>query len=301
VDNLIPGAYRGVAVAWVDGPFTADALVAHLTGREAYRRTRWIVARSRRDGATALVAVHRPASEALFSPIVSVEVLAGPDETCFLERHELDTAVPAQLARATEDPAAAGARCVVVHGRYGHVSFVLDPRPVRIRVREVLPPAPAKLLDQAQRVLDVAEDLPPILLEAEEFSLADHVPAAGPVLLPCRGADIDLPGRDTWFLDERPPHHDWTLLGCARSREIHQWFYGEPPAGSVDLCPRELGPRVLAPGGGAGPLLTKCCLLEDKVEMTPGLAVVPWGSTLGQIGDALAALAREVEPLWAPA
>src|SRR5581483_6403056 len=218
VDNLIPGAYRGVAVAWVDGPFTADALVAHLTGREAYRRTRWIVARSRRDGATALVAVHRPASEALFSPIVSVEVLAGPDETCFLERHELDTAVPAQLARATEDPAAAGARCVVVHGRYGHVSFVLDPRPVRIRVREVLPPAPAKLLDQAQRVLDVAEDLPPILLEAEEFSLADHVPAAGPVLLPCRGADIDLPGRDTWFLDERPPHHDWTLLGCARSR-----------------------------------------------------------------------------------
>lgn len=296
MSNLIPGAYRGVSVATLDGPLTADRLVAHFTGREAYRRTRWIVARASGGGTAALLAVDRPASEALFSPMASVEVLAGADETCFLERPDIDTAVPAQLARAAQDPAAAGARCVVVHGRYGHVSFVLDPRPVRIRVREVLPPSPAKLLDQAQRVLDVAEDLPPILLEPDEFSLADHVPPTGAVLLPCRGADIDLPGRDTWFLDERPPHQDWTLLGCARSREIHQWFYGGPPAASVDLCPRAL------PGAGAtGPLLTKCCLLEDKVEMAPGVAVVPWGSTLGQIGDALAALAREVEPLWAPA
>ena len=53
---------------------------------------------------------------------------------------------------------------MVVEGRYGHVSFILDPEPLRVPVREVVPPEPAKLVDQAQRLLDVAEDLPPIEL-----------------------------------------------------------------------------------------------------------------------------------------
>ncbi len=291
--NLIPGAYRGVAVTDVDIPLDASSLTAHLLGREAYRRTRWIVAT--RGLEAALLQVARDDADSLFAPITALEVLSGPDETCVVRRPELDTAIPAQLAQAADDPAAAGARCVVVHGRYGHVSFILDPRPVRINVLEVVPPFPAKLLAQAQGVLDVAEHLPPILLTGQEVALDDVVPAAGPVLLPCRGADITLPGRATWFLDQRPPPQDWTLLGCERSRQIHAWFYGRDPAAMVDLCPRRL------PGAGAGPLLTKCCLLEGEIQVEPGRAVVPWGASLSQVGEALAALAAEAEPAWAPA
>jgi len=293
MDNLIPGAYRGVSVAEVDFPLEERSLAEFFAGREAYRRTRWIIVR--RGGAVALVAVERDDAAALFAPLSSVRVLAGPDECCWVERPDLDTAVPSQLARALDDPATDGARCVVVHGRYGHVSFVLDPRPVRIRVREVTPPDPPKLLEQAQRVLDVAEELPPIVLVPEELDLGDVAPASGPLLLPCRGADIALAGRETWFLDQRPPLHDWTLLGCARSREIHAWFYGCEPAATVDLCPRHL------PRRGTGPVLTKCCLLETEVHVDAGVAVVPWGASLGQISEALGALAREVEPVWAPA
>ncbi|GAC1541317.1 MAG: hypothetical protein NVS3B12_28810 [Acidimicrobiales bacterium] len=291
--NLIPGAYRGVSVAEVNGSLDAAALRFHFVGREAYRRTRWIAVSN--GSGHALIEVHRRDDAPLFAPITSIDVLAGPDETCWLERPELDTGVPAQLARAADDPSARGRRCVVVHGRYGHVSFILDPAPIRIRVVEVVPPTPAKLAEQAQRVLDVAEDLPPIVLATQLFALEDVAPAEGSILLPCRGADIELPGRDTWFLDQRPAHQEWTLLGCARSREIHTWFYGCEPAADVDLCPRRLA------DGLAGPVLTKCCLLEQDIHVEPGLAVVPWGASLGQIGEAVGALAREAEPAWAPA
>jgi hypothetical protein len=77
---------------------------------------------------------------------------------------------------------------VIVRGLYGHVSFILDPAPVRIRVLEVVPPWPPKLVDQLKRVLDVAEDLPPVELVPELVDLRDLAarrPAAR-YLFPCR-------------------------------------------------------------------------------------------------------------------
>ena len=84
----------------------------------------------------------------------------------------VDTGVPSQLARAARE-LAPGARCVVVQGRYRHVSFILDPAPVRVLVVEVVPPSPPKLLDQARRVLETAEELPPIELVAALVDLSD--------------------------------------------------------------------------------------------------------------------------------
>jgi hypothetical protein len=220
-----------------------------------------------------------------------VAVLALPAETVDLRRPDIDTGVPSQLAKvAVEHPSA---RAVVVEGRYAHVSFLLDPDPVRVRVREVVPPHPAKLLDQAQRVLDVADDLPPIVLEPELIELDSLVADAPVVLVPCRGSGIRLEASETLYLDERPPARDWVLLGCARSRQIHHWFYGRGAPGR-DTCPRTLAPAT-------GPLLTKCCLLEDGIEHDGDVAVVPWGASLAQVGEALVALARRSDPAWAPA
>jgi hypothetical protein len=182
---------------------------------------------------------------------------------------------------------------VVVEGRYSHVSFLLDPHPLRVRVCEVVPPHPPKLLDQAQRVLDVADDLPPMVLDPELVELESLAPDAAVVLLPCRGAGIRLGGREVHYLDERPPEREWTLLGCSRSRQLHRWFYGRGAPGP-DTCPRALAP-------GPGPLLTKCCLLEDRTEIDGDIAVVPWGASLDQVRQALAELARRCDPAWAPA
>ena len=81
-----------------------------------------------------------------------------------------------------------------------------------------------------------------------------------------------------------PPRQDWILLGCARSRAIHDALYaGTVP--QVDTCPRNLAKGIhLGPGEV---LLTKCCLLEEHVEVDGQTVVVPWGASFGQLREAL--------------
>ncbi|HEX3620800.1 MAG TPA: hypothetical protein VHT97_00635 [Acidimicrobiales bacterium] len=297
--NVVPGQYRRVSVATVAGPITAEGLTRHFLGREAYRHTRFIVARA--GGETALVRVARTDERPLFSPVTAVEVLALPDECAYVHAPDVDTGVPTALAQVAAAQGS-GTRCVVVEGRYSHVSFILDAAPVRVRVGDVVPPGPPKLLDQASRVLALAEDLPPIELVADVVDLVDLARdhPADRYLLPCRGSGFRLDGDDLGavdieFLDERPARRDWTLLGCERSRGIHEWFYGDRPREAVELCPRRLFPA------DGRPLLTKCCLLEDTIADEGTTVVVPWGASLAQVNQALATIAKAAEPAWAPA
>lgn len=293
MSNLVPGRDRAVSVARVDVPLTDNALARHFLGREVYRRTRFVVVRGGDD--VALVEVDRADPAPLFSPIVAVRVLARPDECAIVADPEVDTTVPTQLARAAREHAP-GRRCLVVQGRYEHVSFVLDPRPVRVRVVEVVPPEPPKLISQVERILDLAEDLPPVEVVPELIRFAD-LAATSPaprVLVPCRGGGVRLDGAALDYLDERPPRDDWVLVGCARSRELHRWFYGDLPE-SVELCPVRVAPTSTLP------TLRRCCQLEDRVEVGEGGVTVPWGASLAEVREALTSLVRAVEPAWTPA
>lgn len=295
--NTVPGQYRKVSVARVDVALTVDGLTGHFLGREVYRHTRFVVVRDS-HGATALVEVDKPARGDLFSPVTSVTVRALPGDCVYVVAPDADTGVPSALAAVARDQGN-GARCVVVEGRYDHVSFILDPAPVRVRVGDVVPPMPAKLVDQARRVLDLAEDLAPVELVPEVVDMADLARAGGQgradhYLLPCRASGFELDGAQVSFLDERPPRADWTLIGCERSRSIHQWFYGDLPAGPIETCPRKLFT-------GPGPLLTKCCLLENENCTDGDTVVVPWGASLDLVRQAVTDLSRTGEPSWAPA
>ena len=44
--NLVPAQYREVSVAEVPVPLEECALRAYLTGRDVYRRTRYVIARN---------------------------------------------------------------------------------------------------------------------------------------------------------------------------------------------------------------------------------------------------------------
>jgi hypothetical protein len=160
----------------------------------------------------------------------------------------------------------------------------------------VVPPHPAKLVDQAARVLALAEDLPPVELAPVTMDLVDLARRhpAPRYLLPCRASGFRLDGAAVDFLDERPPRRDWVLLGCARSRAIHEWFYGDLPE-TVDTCPLKLFPP------GDDPLLTKCCLLEHDNRTEGARVAVPWGASLGLVKRALTDLATAADPAWAPA
>lgn len=289
--STVPDRYREVSVTDVDVALEEAPLRELLMSRPVYRRTRYMVVR--REGRAALVEVVRADTDELFADVTQVRLLAGPDETTWVRRPELDPGIPSDLARAAADEP--HARCVVLEGRYGHISFVLDSTPVRLHVLDVAPPHPAKLLDQVRRVLDTAEDLPGVLPVPHVVELGDLVPAGttGDVLLPCRGGGMGVPGTTVHYLDEVPPHRDWTLLGCARSQAIHQALYGTA-ADQVDTCPRTLAADVaLAPGEV---LLTKCCLLEEHVETDGQVVVVPWGASFAHLRDALSRAVTQAAP-----
>ncbi len=294
--NLVPTAYRGVAVTEVTCELDEASLAAHFIGLEAYRRTRFIVVR--RGQRTAVIAVEKDQAadgeDPLFAPITAVTLLAEADDCAFVVRPDVDTAVPTALGRAALEDAP-GKRGVVVQGTYGHISFIVDPTPLRLTVREVVPPYPPKLYDQTRRLLDVAEHLPPIELVAEVVELTDLARSlpSNAYLLPCRGGGVTVEGVSTSYLDERPERQSWTLIGCERSQQIHHWFYGER-AEQVDICPRKAGPT-------AGAVLTKCCLFEREIVAEPEQVVVPWGASLAQISEALTVIAGAWEPSWAPA
>ena len=95
--NLIPLPYRNVSMQPYDGAFTEQALIAHLLGREAYRRTEFIVLRDEVD-AMAVVAIAKRDNEALFSEIVEVEILALPEECAFARSPETDCGNRSALA-----------------------------------------------------------------------------------------------------------------------------------------------------------------------------------------------------------
>jgi hypothetical protein len=278
--NLVPLPYRRVSVQPYHGELTEAALRAHFLGREAYRRTDFIVLRQ--EDATAVIAITAPGRQSLFSPIASVEVLALPDTCTFVTMPDVDTGNRSALADAAHRLGIGPTGTLVVRGKYEHVNFIHHPDPLVIRVIEVAPPDPPKLFGLAQHVLSYA-DLPPIRLELQRIDLNDlasgHTPPA--FLVPCRSGGLDRFSAPVYFLDERPEtRQDWTLVGCERSLQFHRHYYGDEPP-RIEMCPRQLN----APS--PTPTLLKCCLLEFDIERDGSTALVPWGADLPMVEEAL--------------
>ena len=268
--------YRGLSVQEVDVPLTETTLLSYLDGREVYRRTDFLALRH--GAATALVEVRKASLDPLFSPVLAARVISGPDETAWVVRPEVDVGNATALANA----AVPGATTTVVLGRFEHVNFIHRPAPIPVRVTEVVPPEPAKLLAQAQQAVEFDEDLPPVelILDAVEVEATAAAHPAPWYLLPCRGSGADLGGAEVSYLDTRPAERrDWLLIGCERSVQFHRHFYGDEPE-RVDLCPRN---RAVA----AGKVLTKCCLMERGLEVDGDTAIVPWGANLDEVREGL--------------
>jgi hypothetical protein len=296
-ENFICRPYRGVSVQHWDGPLEEGAVKEVLLAREGYRRTEFIVLRGR-DDATALVGITCTAREELFNPIAAVDWLGGPGDCLYVVRHDVDTANATALAEVALAEGQDAAICVV-EGRYQHVNFIVRANPRVIRLVDVVPPEPPRLLDLARQAITIDEDLPPVRLEPELLdvrALAAASPADSPggsgvspeqhYLLPCQGAGLDLPGTVD-YLDQRPARADWTLVGCERSRQFHRWFYGTDADRQVELCPDRLTPT--APDGRSATLL-RCCLLERGIRVEGNRAMVPWGTNLVEVQAALRAL-----------
>ena len=280
-------------------PLTAEALTAHFLGREVYRHTRFVVVRSAGGDGTAVVEVDHPDDGALFSPVKAVEVLALPDECAYVVAPEVDTGIPSSLAAVAREQAP-GARCVVVEGRYRHVSFILDPA-----ARSA-----SGWATWCRRGRPSSSTRPagcwrwPRTCRPSSWCPTSSTWPTWPASRPSARYLLPVPGRRA-SSSTGPTSTSSTSTRPARTGRCSA-APGPGPSTSgstatsrdtVDTCPRRLFPATT----GDGPLLTKCCLLEDHNADEPGVAVVPWGASLDLVRQALADLATAADPAWAPA
>ncbi|MDX1521342.1 MAG: hypothetical protein R3264_06920, partial [Anaerolineae bacterium] len=149
--NLVPLPYRHVSVQPYAGPMTKAAIIEHLMGKDSYRRTRFVVLEQ--DERCAIAAVGRESEQPLFSTITEVSVLALPDTCTLVEDAGVDTGNPTALGQKATSLGLGPTATLVVRGMDGHVNFIHHPRPLKIRVVDVVPPAPAKLWRMAHQVL----------------------------------------------------------------------------------------------------------------------------------------------------
>jgi hypothetical protein len=287
--NLVPLPYRGVSVQPYDGGMSEAAIVDHLLGREAYRRTEFIVLRGP-DQRHAVVAIRAEDRGPLFSPIDTVEVLALPDACVHVRDVQTDCGNRSALAALALTHNVGADRTLICEGKFDHVNFIHCPRPLIVKVVEIAPPEPPKLFELVTHVLSYA-DLPPIVpvLERIELKALLRGPAPAAFLVPCRSGGLDDLGAPVHYLDERPPlRENWTLIGCERSLQFHRHYYGDEPP-RVEMCPR------LIAGRRDEPTLLKCCLLEFDIELDGDMAIVPWGADLPMVERALRMLVKSPE------
>lgn len=280
--------YRGVSVQHVEQTPDADFMRDYLLGRDAYRRTQYVALIHGDE--VGLASVDKESTEPLFSPVTDVNVWSGPGESVFVDAPSVDVGNATALAEVASSVQQSGVSAYVIQGKFQHVNFIWEPAPVEVFVTEVTPPTPPKLLVQAKQVIAFDEDLPPIALTLDEVSfdeMASTMPSSR-YLLPCRGAGITVPGAEVHYLDTGPAERlDWVMIGCERSRQIHEHFYGSDPR-QVDFCPRKRFEETPP----EGKWLIKCCLIERGTEYpTPDVAIVPWGANLDEVRAALRKLA----------
>ena len=286
--NVVQIPYRGVSRQPYEGEMSEAAIVGHFMGREAYRRTNFVVLQGPHDD-YALIAIHASDREELFAPIEHVEVLALPRTCVFAKDAQTDCANRTGLAKLARKVGVGADQTLVCEGLYDHVNFIHRPDPLTIRVVEVAPPEPPKLFHLIEHVLTYA-DLPPILLELERIEVRDLCAQVRPkaYLVPCRSGGLDDLAAPVYYLDERPAKRkDWTLIGCERSLQFHRHYYGDEPP-RVEMCPRKIA------GDRDEPTILKCCLLEFGIEQDGNVSVVPWGTDLAMVEEALIELTEDV-------
>ena len=279
--NIVPLPHNRVSVRRVDCALEETQIKSFLRGKEAYFETDYIVLR--RADECAVAEISKTNCEDLFCRISEVRVISLPESSRWIDDPSVDTGNPSALAEKARVLGVTVSETLVVRGLYEHVNFIHRPRPWVIDVFDLAPPDPPRLVDMVRRVL-AYKDFPAIVVNPRIQSIPELVRGVGdtPILFPCAVSQLQGMAR-AFSLDEGPDRQDWVLVGCERSRRIHRHFYGDDPP-RIELCPKKLF-------AGEGSLaLMRCCMVEEKFEISERVAIVPWGAELSLIEEALRAL-----------
>jgi len=284
---MMPSHCKTVAYKRVGFPLTREQISRQLAGKKVFTRTDYFILEN--SGMLAVARVAKKRGIDLFREVTSVEVLSLPESTVMVSDPSCDVLDIHSMARKavenTKDT-------VVVLGAFGHISFIKGGKtPVRLRVIDFIPPFPSKTQSMVEDILRSGCVDTPLLVEPV---MADTLALVGGcksdiVMFPCEAGRLEACGRPVLYLDKTPPidpARSVTLVGCPLSRKIFGHVYRREPADFINVCPRDLARRDMAPGRLH---IARCCDVHG-VKVENGLALVPYGASMRDMAEAVRAL-----------
>jgi hypothetical protein len=271
---IMPEHCREVGLKDVDFHLTQENIEKSAVGKKVYFRTRFLVLR---NGKECCVLRIDPEGDGVMNDVVNVETLSLPEDSIWIDEPAIDVLSPSSIVGVALDHPG---KTVVVRGSHEHVSFVKDPKAYEIRVVDVVPPHPPKLLSLVRTVLESqAIDVPVrVVEEITDLGVLARDVETDEIILPCKG-EI-LTEKKVHYLAQSPEVGDATLIGCEYSKKVAKEIYdNEIPF--IQMCPKRIARDSDTPG------ITKCCELQSGFEVEGNLAVVPWGARVDDIVQAL--------------
>lgn len=271
---IIPDHCREVGVKDVDFPLTAESISKSWRGKRIYYRTRFLILRNGDDHCVLKI---QSEPNGTLTEIKDVEIISLPDQTVWMDDPDIDVLSPSMLVRAALPHPG---KTVVVKGSHEHVSFVKDPQAKVVRILDVVPPHPPKLVALVRKVVDSQALEMAVTLEEKIVDLAELAKdvVTDEIILPCKG-DIGTE-RKVYHLSESPQVKDATLIGCELSRKVARELYGKDLP-FIQMCPKRLVGEVDTP------TIVKCCELQSGYDIDGKLAIVPWGARIEDIVQAM--------------
>lgn len=269
----------------MDFPLEKEAILSRIKGKKVHKNTRYLVLEKGKD--RAIVSITDLSGKGFFREISTAKVLSLPAETGYVLDRTVNVHNHFSVSRATADTKEP---FVVVEGEFDHVTFERKEPPVVITVLDVVPPHPSKLAVLTRRAVEVMTLTRPVRIEERIIDLNALVAAERPskVVYPCRAVDV---GRErlgdaevTFLQDNVEVGDDAVLMGCDFSRKMVLARFKAKPR-FIDMCPAHLADKECL----KGPLIIKCCEVEDKVlvEKQKRRVTVPWGVKMEDLWTAI--------------
>jgi hypothetical protein len=345
---MIPSHCKTVSVTEVDYPLTHAGIGENLLGQKVFTRTEYMILR--RGGELATARVRKRRSFQLFLPVTQVEVLSTPESTLLARDPTVDILNATRMYRcglkAVEENGGKKAGgdgddeadplrgwTVVVEGVDGHISFVHRPKPFTIKLLDLVPPHPSKLMRLLESAVDFAElgtepvEFAPTILDINE--LAEEMMAEGKfsrenpesdaggepdgagcaegpnshVMFPCEASGLGCgpqgavgPFGAVRYLDKTPKLTEGERDGTVLvGCDTSRMIFRSLYGKSPRLI--DMCPRHLLkarPDLARGPALVRCCKVGTEYLRDGDVIVLPWGPSLRMVADAL----EELTGVW---
>lgn len=281
---MFPKHCNKVSLRKVRFPLTKESIIKESVGKVVYYDTDYIILTNEREWA--VTRIENTKNPRRFKKIEKIEIISLPKDTGFVRDPTVNVNSPSTMARIAEGE---GRETVVVIGKFEHISFISNEKPVPLVVFDFAPPNPPKLIELVERALYTTRIQKPIRIAANILDLNKLAKASeNPfVMFPCHMDDSDC-GKNVLFLEETPSISsigvdNITLIGCDASLSMFSSVYGKKPA-FINICPFH---RKETLEKREAKCIARCCNIGEGHLRIENTAFVNWDPKLCDVEEAI--------------